>query len=444
MVFNQYRMSIIVRILLLSLTIAGFFFLILFTNFKITTMFTGLFIALQIYGLIKFCETAMNEFDQFIQGIKLNDLTLRFPSGDKKSPLGNLRNRFNSTIGQIRELRKEGEENLHYLKTVVSHIPIGLLALENDEKISLYNASVKKIIGVSQLNHIDDISNPDIKGILVRIKPGSKVVFKTEINGEIAQLSLSATQIKQRGSVIKLVSVQNLTSELAEKEIEAWHQLVRVLTHEIMNSVTPVASLASTIHDILTENKYADLNEDQINDIITAVRAIRKRGEGLIHFVESYRGLSNIPKPNIEIIELSDLLERVKKLIISREDARGIQMTVDVHPDNLKIAVDPDLIEQVIINLAINSIHALKDTKSGYINIIATLSDRSRAVIQVIDNGPGISEEAKDKLFVPFFSTKPEGAGIGLSLSQQIMRQHHGTISVTSKPNQMTIFTLRF
>lgn len=447
MAYKNYRFIIIVRVILLAATIALFFFLLFKSSLPVTMIFVAFLAVIQIYGLIRFSETAVREMNQFVQSINLQDYTLKFPSGKAKTSLNSLRRNFNDMIGHFRELRREGEENLHYMMTIVSHIPIGLIALSRDGKISLYNSAAKKLLGVSQLKRLEDIEDPKLRKTLNEIKSRQKMTVRADGNGEAIQLSLAATEIKQRGRAIKLVSVQNITSELAEKEVEAWHQLVRVLTHEIMNSVTPVTSLASTVSEMLetdSSNDKGQIDDSKIDDIRSAVNAIRKRGEGLIHFVEAYRGLSNIPKPDIEIVEIAELLKRIKNLVTSRDDAAGIDIEVDVQPENLKISVDPDLIEQVLLNLCINALHALRETRGGFIRLTGRLSDRSRAIIQVIDNGPGIPDDVKDKLFVPFFSTRPDGTGIGLSLSQQIMRQHNGSILVSSKPNQPTIFTLRF
>ncbi len=447
MVYKHYRSIIIIRIILLAATIALFFFLLFKTSLPVTMIFVGLLVVIQIYGLIRFSETAIRELNQFIQGINLQDYTLKFPSSKAKTSLNDLRRNFNDMIDHFKELRREGEENLHYMMTIVSHIPIGLVAFTQDGKISLYNSAAKKLLGVSQLKALEDIENQNLRKMLYEIKSRQKMTAKADSNGEPVQLSLAATEIKQRGRVTKLISVQNITSELAEKEVEAWHQLVRVLTHEIMNSVTPVTSLASTVCEMLEVDNGHDtgqIDDSKIDDIKSAVNAIRKRGEGLIHFVEAYRGLSNIPKPKIEIVGIAELLKRTKNLITSREDAEGIDIDIDVQPENLKISADPDLIEQVLLNLSINALQALRNTGGGLIRLKGRLSDRSRAIIQVIDNGPGIPEDVMDKLFIPFFSTRPDGSGISLSLSQQIMRQHNGSILVSSKPNQPTIFTLRF
>jgi len=234
--------------------------------------------------------------------------------------------------------------------------------------------------------------------------------------------------------------------------MQAWQQLVRVLTHEIMNSVTPIASLSSTISSMLneigTENKSEsdpiEIEGERFNDILSAASAVEKRGEGLVNFINAYQNLSRIPTPDFKIVSVSELLERLKKLILSRADSRDIHVIIDVNPDGLELTADPGLIEQVLLNLTINALQALREQVNGIIKINGRMKKGGRVVIQVLDNGPGIQSEALDKLFVPFFTTKREGTGIGLSLSRQIMRMHNGDITVSSKPHEQTIFTLHF
>jgi len=399
-------------------------------------------------------EKSNRDLTLFLASIKHNDFTTTFSVRNDGRSFDNLRAAFNEVLVKFRDIRMEKEEDLHYLQTVVGHIPVGLIGIEPDGNILLINPAAKRILGLTQTKNINDLSNENKKlaAALMELRAGQKTLIVANRLDEKIQLSLSATELRRRGQIIKLATLQNITGELAEREMQAWQQLVRVLTHEIMNSVTPIASLTSTIsgmlNEISDENKTEDnivkIESDQLNDMQSAASAVEKRGEGLVNFIKAYQNLSKIPTPDFKIVPVADLLERLKKLILTRSDSRDIHVIVDVEPEGLELTADPDLIEQVLLNLAINSLQAMREQVNGIIKLNGRLKKGGRIIIQVIDNGPGIQNEAMDKLFVPFFTTKREGTGIGLSLSRQIMRMHHGDITVSSKPNEQTIFTLHF
>ena len=294
------------------------------------------------------------------------------------------------------------------------------------------------------------------------MKPGTRTTVNLVDENEIVQILLYSTIFWMRNQTYTLVALQNIQSELEEKEMEAWQKLIRVLTHEIMNSVTPISSLAGTVNLMLESS--SDISEESAEDIKAAVATIQKRSEGLIHFVENYRSLTKIPKPRMEIFKIHTLFDRIEKLMIEfifvftaffnydrleklmldEFDDAGINISFSVEPESLELTADPELIEQVIINILINARQALLTTSEPQVLVISYVDDRGKIVIRIIDNGPGISPEVQEKIFIPFFTTKKEGSGIGLSLSRQIMRSHGANIRVNSKPGDGTTFTLRF
>jgi signal transduction histidine kinase len=248
-----------------------------------------------------------------------------------------------------------------------------------------------------------------------------------------------------RGKQLTLVSLNDIRGELEEKEMESWQNLIRVLTHEIMNSITPIASLASTAEHLLesTASQPGTPDPETLGDIRGAVRTIEQRSRGLLHFVENYRRLTRIPKPQFRIFPVSEIFERVERLMNGRIENTGISLETVIETGGMELTADPDLLEQVLINLVQNSVQALAGVPHGKISLRAGIDDRGRALIQVRDNGPGIMEDVLAKIFIPFFTTKRDGSGIGLSISRQIMRLHRGTITVRSEPGVETVFTLR-
>jgi signal transduction histidine kinase len=260
-------------------------------------------------------------------------------------------------------------------------------------------------------------------------------------------LSVYAIELTLKGENVKLVSIQNIQSELEEKEMEAWQNLVRVLTHEIMNSVTPISSLAGTIESELKhhfDEKTPVLSPEELKDIHLSLQTISKRSEGLIRFVKEFRSLTNIPKPKPTVIMTRALLEEIWMLHKMELTEKGIQLAIDVYPEDLTILADKGMIEQVLINLVKNAIQSFDEQTDRKITLRAFVSEKSRPVILVKDNGTGIDPDAIDKIFIPFFTTKKSGSGIGLSLSRQIMRQHQGTLNVKSEAGKGTEFFLRF
>jgi signal transduction histidine kinase len=281
------------------------------------------------------------------------------------------------------------------------------------------------------------------------MKAGEKQLIKLVVEDELQQLSVYATEFRMRGEEFLLVSLQNISSELEEKEIESWQKLIRVLTHEIMNSITPISSLASTVQDILIEEsdenfKIRELDEDDVESIQQALSTISSRSQGLLTFVETYRNLTRIPRPNFRYFKVRELFDRAHVLLKPKMDKYGIVCNARLFPEELMITADPDLIDQVVINLLLNAIDAVKETLQPEIAVTASINASGRVSIDFADNGSGIKPDILDKVFMPFFTSKKEGSGIGLSLSRQIMHLHKGTISVKSRPGEGAVFTLVF
>jgi signal transduction histidine kinase len=291
---------------------------------------------------------------------------------------------------------------------------------------------------VSKAETVEDlrvVSDPLVE-VFLKLKTGGRELIRLKTGDESVQLSLFAIELTMRGEEVKLISMNNIQSELEEKEMEAWQNLVRVLTHEIMNSVTPISSLAGIVEEDLKhrieKGPEAVLKKDELQDMHLSLQTITKRSEGLIHFVKEFRNLTHIPAPKSAPVEAKSLLEELAMLHKKELADRSITCTVQVEPEQVKIFADKHMIEQVLINLIKNAIQAFDEQDDKHIALSAYTNEKGRVVIRVKDNGPGIDPEALDKIFIPFYSTKKTGSGIGLSLSRQIMRRHEGSITVKS------------
>jgi len=451
MVYKHFRINCVLRVISLAITFALFFFLLFKTTLHAALFILGVAILYQSYALIHYIEKTNRDLTRFFQSIKFSDFSQSFKDSGQGKSFANLRAAFNEVLDAFRKARSEKEEHYRYMQTIVQHVGIGLLAFQPDGTVELINTAAKRLLGIAQLKNIKSLetwSSPLVKALFT-LRPKEKAQIRVEDNNEFLQLALYSTEFKLRDHTYKLVSIQNIYTELEEKEIDAWQKLIRVLTHEIMNSITPISSLASTINELIKDSinlKSAQKTEDgeTLTDICDAAQTIQKRSEGLLHFVDAYRSLTLIQKPNFQIFPIKELFNRAAKLIQINLKDKNIKLEIKIKPSTLELAADPELIEQALINLLLNSLHAVEGQENATIVLWARLDGRSRTIIQVKYNGSGISKDNIDKVFIPFYSTKEVGSGVGLSLSRQIMRLHNGTISVQSEPKVETSVTLRF
>ena len=456
MVFKNFRLNLIIRVIALSLTILLFWQQAFQQqdSFFLTTMLTFGLIVVQIYTLIRFVNTTNREIAGFLESIRYDDFSHTYPVKRDGSSLDMLKHEFNKVMRKFREIRAEKEAQYHYLKTIVQHVGIGIITFDSQGNVQIINAAAKRLLRIQQLNNINQlrsISEPLVTHFK-DLKTGGRELVKLDLQDSMVQLSVYAIELTLRGDEFKLVSLNNISSELEEKEMEAWQNLIRVLTHEIMNSVTPISSLAATVEEDLNEQLNNDLeinqiSNDDIEDLHMAVKTIHRRSESLIRFVNDFRNLSRIPTPKFAEFPVKELFDGIVTLHRIDMEREGIQMNCSVKPENLELYADHDLMEQVLINLVKNAIQALASddstTTEPRIDFTAEINDQGKVMIIVRDNGPGIEEEALQKIFIPFFTTKKSGSGIGLSLSKQIIRKHAGVISVKSVVNAGTEFTIK-
>jgi len=438
---RRFRMNAAWRITLLALTImlAFYFF---FRGQEVPGLLLAAAAICQIYAFIRYVDRSNRGLTRFLQAVRYGDFSLTAGIDGLGSSFDDLNAAFREISDRFQHAREEKEAQYRYLQTVIQHIGVGLLSLRADGAIDLLNNAAKRLLRVSHLHRIQDLP-PALQPLcqeILRLGAGEKSLIRLDFPDEPVHVSIFATEFKLRDKFCKLVSLQNIQLELEEKEAEAWQSLTRVLTHEIMNSLTPIASLAATASGLLAGNDQAA----QTADIATALQTIDKRSQGLMRFVQAYRHLTLIPKPKFTIFPVMELFQRVEQLMRGKLDHRGIAFACQVEPRSLELTADPDMTEQVLINLLLNAVEAVSGRSDPRIDLSANLNDRGRVVIQVSDNGPGISAEAREKIFIPFFTTKKEGSGIGLSFSRQVMRLHRGAISIHSQPGDRTTFTLRF
>ena len=446
MAFRRFRANVTVRVLLLAVTVLLIHPAIT-RHLYAATALVVLLIVLEILSLIRYVERTNRDLARFLESIRYNDFSAGFSGGVKGSGFDELGRIYSEVVGRFREISLEKEESYRYLQAVVQHVGIGMIAFGPDGGVELINAAAKKLFDIPRLGKIDDLSpvSPGLVEILRSIEPGGNELIKITVGGDLLQVFVYATELRLRRTILKLVSFQNISPELEAKEMEAWQNLIRVLTHEIKNSLTPIASLTSSMEEMLAARERAEgIDDETLQDIHEALRTIKKRSEGLLRFTDAYCSLTKIKEPELQSFRISELVARVEKLAAKQIEEAGGSLGIHIDPDDLTLHADPELVEQVLINLLLNSIDAIAGRADGRIGISAFVDGRNHIVIRVTDNGRGIVEEALEKIFIPFYSTKKEGSGIGLSLSRQIMRLHHGDLTAESESGAHTAFTMRF
>ncbi|MGE0588352.1 MAG: PAS domain-containing sensor histidine kinase [Cyclobacteriaceae bacterium] len=446
--FN-WRSPLVTRIAILLVTVFALAFSVADSfNILITLALIGATL-FQVSHLVKEFEESNQNIASFLDAIRFDDLSSTFKTDSEDPAVQRLHRELNEAITNLKTSRSEKDSEYQFFKNIVQHVGIGLMTFKKDGSIQIMNTAARRLLRVNQAKNIDDLREVSdaLVESFVRLKTGGRELVRLTLPDETIQISIYAIELTLRGEVIKLVSMNNIQSELDEKEMEAWQNLVRVLTHEIMNSVTPISSLASIVENELKEKmdgSTATFKMDEMEDMHLSVQTISKRSAGLIRFVREFKNLSQTPQPTLAPVNVKKLLEEMAVLQKKELSDSEINISVSVEPSDLVISADKNMIEQVLINLIKNAMQAFSEQTEKCIELKAYLDEKTKPVISVRDNGDGIDPEALERIFVPFFSTKKTGSGIGLSLSKQIMRQHEGRIAVKSELGKGTEFLLRF
>lgn len=447
---DNFRLKLIIRIMLILTLGFGTIYVLTQTHFWLVSIWLGLFSILLIFELIRFLEKSKNELANFLLAIQQGDFSNTYPKNSKRGSDYNLYNAFNIINAEFQKIRRQKESNFHYLQAIVEHSGVALICYqEEDGEINLMNKAAKVLFQRPYLKNISSFQKIDssIHKAIDELNSGEKELIKTVINGELLNLSIMAKEIRMDNSLFKLVSFQDIKSELDEHEVDSWQKLIRVLTHEIMNSAIPISTLTSVINQKINTNKnkkpLAHLSNEDEEDILGGLKTIETRSKGLIQFVESYKTLSGLPKPKFATVKVNDLINRVATLMKSDIEKARIRLNIQLSDKQMTIKADPQMIEQILINLILNAKDALTGINNSVIELIVINQD-NKDLIKVIDNGHGMDQETLSNIFIPFYTTKNKGSGIGLSLSRQIMRLHKGSISVQSALGKGSVFNLEF
>ncbi|MEO8719461.1 MAG: HAMP domain-containing sensor histidine kinase [Ginsengibacter sp.] len=444
---NRIGFKIFIRIFLLFITLMLTSYLLMSKNYNYLFLVIPILIY-QFIELYRFHFRGQNELKQFVESIHYRDFSRHFSV--KKAPLElrSLREGFNQITDTFKEISKEKETSFQYLQKILELVDTGIMSfnIETGEMIWM-NESLKKMLHLPYLKTIHSLLNRDreLYNEVISLKPTENKIAIVRLENRSFKILLSGTAFQTDGNKFMLVAFQNINEVLDETESKAWQKLLSVMTHEIMNSVAPISSLSDTLKNRLQSSKnFLDNSNGAVHDLEIGIETIKRRSESLLKFAETYRNLNKITNPNLKKVFVRDLFENIYQLMEPTLGQKNIEMDVVLKDPGLSVEVDPSLIEQVLINLVVNAKEALKDRPDAKIVLSGSLSEKQKVLLKVADNGSGINEDVLENIFIPFFSTKKTGSGIGLSLCKQIMMLHKGNITVHSIQNEGSIFTLHF
>lgn len=439
--FKRFARRILLRFALTMAAMFGLCWLILQPGLNSATALVGLVLICLILNLFFHIKKTNREVTRFFDAVKYKDFSQRFHFEHEGTEFADLGNTFMTIVARLQQEREERETQLRHLRAIVEHVPVPLLSLSRDGKLTLWNNSARRMFVSKAVTQQEDLKHygNDLLHQLSKIKAGEHRLATFTDDKLQRKVTLKASEVIFAGVQEKLVSIQDIQSELDGAQLQAWQDLVRVLTHEIMNSITPVTSLAKTAVDLLEDVKSQTQSSEmleELEDVTDAVQTVARRSDGLMHFVTSYRRLTRLPPASRQNIKLHTLFEQAITLAKTQwksdaqNDIGNIRVSTKIEPTSLSAELDTDMVEQLLLNLLQNAGHAVAQRKQGLIEIAARLNKRGHIEIDIGDNGDGVPQGIGDEVFVPFFTTKREGSGVGLALTRQIMQAHGGTVTL--------------
>ncbi|UTW55021.1 PAS domain-containing sensor histidine kinase [Kordiimonas sp. SCSIO 12610] len=450
MSFKRFSFLLAVRLIAIMFSLMGLVFLFTTPGYHAATLLMLCVTAMLTYNVLHFISRTNAEISRFLDAARYADFGQRFNFKNLGAGFEELGDTFTDILERFREVRAGQEEELRHLKALVEHVPVPLISLHQDGSITQWNNAARRLFGSAHVTKTSDLEQfgQRFHDEILSIKTGERKLAIFVVDDVEQRLTVAATQIILAGEVERLISLQDIQSELDIAQLEAWQDLVRVLTHEIMNSITPVASLAKTAEDLIDDvrDRVTDQPDlvEELSDVKDAVKTVARRSDGLMQFVTSYRRLTRLPPPEKTRILIHELFTSVKLLGTHDWADNQIKLHTNISPSELDLNADPKMIEQILINMLQNAGHALNGVDDANVWLNARLSSRGRTIIEIEDNGCGIDPETAQKIFVPFFTTKREGSGVGLALTRQVMIAHGGAITYKQRKDGGSIFTLTF
>lgn len=449
MFYKRFTFRIVTRLLLINLLALAFFFLVRNTELWFTIAGVFLILIACIFSFYHYINQIRQDFKRFILAVKTRDHTLNFKNKETKGSFPELYESFDDILRTHKDIKLEQESLFQLLKTILEQVPSGVMVTKespNDPRassIAFFNPKAAELLQVPAYGYWHRFANhvPEFARAVDEIRSGGKKFIELKIGEKDIQLSTEVIPISLSGTQYIIIAFQNIRDEIEQKETEAWNRLIGVISHEILNSITPISSLSDTVNSMISTKNQ--LEKEELADLKTAIQAIKRRSEGLLDFVKDYRLIAELPSPVLENHTIGDILQHINVLMHPFAAGRNISLKVSHTSSKITLQIDLKLIEQALINLVTNSIYALENVQQPQIEISYRL-EQGKLYLDVSDNGKGIAENELDKIFVPFYTTRKNGSGIGLTITRNIMKMHLGGLEVISQPGIKTTFSMVF
>jgi len=441
MIFRNFRFQVILRLILIASLLYGLIYYAYVDLNYIRVFFLGLFALMALIGLFYYITKTEKLTSSFLNAILNNDFTIKYPKEHKSKTLGVLYDKFNEVNEKFSQNLQHEANQYQYLLALINQLKIAVVAFDFRGRVHVVNNAFKELVGekeVIRISVLKNVSNQLYEEI-TGLQPNEQKVIKAVVNNSVHRFSVAASLFKLRQNQYTLVSMQDIHSELDQNEMQAWQKLIRVLTHEIMNSVSPVVSLSGSLESLIQGMDEENFKGSQ-KTVLEGIDAIKVRGQGLMNFTQAYRKLTRIPNPVLKEVEVKSFLQQIEALFKSTLRHSNVGFDLKARNEG-QVFIDQDLMQQVIINLLKNALEAV-NPENGSIVLEYELTEDGHSIFRISDNGPGIPEEIAEQIFIPFYTTKQEGSGIGLSLARQIVQLHEGTLNFLTG-DQGTTFVIK-
>lgn len=449
MIYKSFNFPILFRLAIFA-GLSAALGISLFLKHWIYIPFFSVLLLATVWNIVYYMNSINRKISFFFDSVSNDDTTLHYSENTWNKSMKNLHRSMNSLNNRISEIKIKSEHNERLYLEMMKYSATGLIAVDNDGYIEIINNSALTLLDMNHISHIELLKqkNKELYDQMMRVKPGQTLTIKFLFGTDLKLFSLKVSNLKFGEKKYRLYSLHDIKTELEENELDSWQKLIRVMTHEIMNSIGPITSLSNILNGIyLKDGKplpLKDITEKHVQNTIHGLDVIEQTGKGLMHFVEDYRKLTKIPKPIFKPIDIANWINSVELLMKPKFDEENIDFKIHHKSAKKELIGDEKLLTQVFLNLLNNAIDALKKTTNKKINIHVNEGTHGKLRLSVTDNGCGIPPEELEKIFIPFYTTKENGSGIGLSLSRQIMRVHKGSISAISQPGVQTTIVLNF
>ncbi|PST83541.1 ATP-binding protein [Pedobacter yulinensis] len=448
MFYQQFTFRLMCRLLVINLLAALLFYLVSRTELWFTIAGVSMILAGALVSLFSFVNEIRSDIRRFVLAVKTRDHTLNFRNKSTIGSFPELYTSFDEIIQSQKSIQLEQEAMYQLMKTILEQVPAGVIVIKDPQaadrsEVVFFNQAASSMLNVPAYKYWQRVERhlPEFGAEVRRIMRGGKRFIELRLQEKLIQLSTEVIPLQLYQTNYTIISFQNIKDEIEQKETEAWNRLIGVISHEILNSITPISSLSDTLNSMVAGR--TELGAAELEDLVPAVQTIKRRSEGLLDFVKDYRLIAELPTPRLELHSIGEILSHTRVLMRPFAEGKNVQLGIGQTSSKVSIWIDIKLVEQVLINLITNAIYAVEEVENPQISIGYRL-EQNRLLLEVQDNGKGIAAENLEKIFVPFFTTRKNGSGIGLTISRNIMKMHKGSIEVSSQEGLGATFALVF